>query len=59
MSYVRTYTFCFCLPVRLGVFIMSTLFLLGGGIIATLGWYGAAHKSTRRVIPLSRILIIL
>ena len=49
MSYVRSHTFCFCIPVRFGVFILSTLFLLGGGIIAIAGWYGATHKSTWRV----------
>ena len=49
MTYVRSHTFCFCIPVRFGVFILSTLFFLGGGIIAASGWYGAMNKGTWHV----------
>jgi hypothetical protein len=51
MGYVRSHTFCFCIPVRFGVFILSTIFLLGGGTMAGFCWYGAVHKSTWRVDP--------
>jgi len=36
--YVRTRKFCYCLPVRLGVFLLSLLALAGGGVLATIGW---------------------
>ncbi|KAI9464790.1 hypothetical protein F5148DRAFT_174806 [Russula earlei] len=44
MGYARSRKFCCCIPVRFGTFIISTLFLFGGGVIAAVGWYGAAHK---------------
>jgi hypothetical protein len=50
MTYVRSHTFCCCIPVRFGVFILSTLFSLGGGIIAVSGWYGFTHKGTLRIL---------
>jgi hypothetical protein len=31
--------FCCCLPVRLGVFVLSLLSLVGGGIYAAAVWY--------------------
>jgi len=37
-SYIRTRTFCCCLPVRLGVFLLSLLALVGGAFLATIGW---------------------
>jgi len=37
-SYVRSRTFCCCLPVRFGVFLLSFLALAGGGFLATIGW---------------------
>jgi len=37
-SYVRSRTFCCCLPVRLGVFLLSLLAMAGGAFLAVLGW---------------------
>jgi len=36
--YVRSRTFCCCLPVRLGVFVLSLLAMIGGSFIAAVGW---------------------
>jgi len=36
--YVRTRTFCCCLPVRFGVFLLSLLGFAGGGFLAVYGW---------------------
>jgi len=36
--YVRSRTFCCCLPVRLGVFILSLLAMVGGSFVAAMGW---------------------
>ncbi|KAG9084802.1 hypothetical protein FS749_004940 [Ceratobasidium sp. UAMH 11750] len=38
--------FCCCLPVRLGVFVLSLLSLVGGGIYAAAVWY-AYYQSTK------------
>jgi len=38
MAYVRSRKFCCCLPVRFGVFVMSVAALLGGGLVAVVGW---------------------
>ncbi|KAJ7257782.1 hypothetical protein C8J57DRAFT_1516662 [Mycena rebaudengoi] len=38
MVHVHSRKFCCCLPVRLGVFIMTILAMLGGGVIAVVGW---------------------
>jgi len=39
MVYVRPRTFCCCLPVRLGVFFLSIVGLLGAGFIAGAAWW--------------------
>jgi len=44
MGSVRSHTFCCCIPVRFGAFIMTTLFLLGGSTLAAVGWHGVTHK---------------
>jgi len=36
--YVRSRTFCCCLPVRLGVFILSLLAMVGGSFVAAVDW---------------------
>jgi hypothetical protein len=36
--------FCCCLPVRLGVFVLSLLSLIGGGIYAGATWYAYYRK---------------
>jgi len=44
MSSDRSHTCCVIIPVRIGVFIVSTLFLIGSTIFAIGGWYGALHR---------------
>jgi len=44
MGYLPSRTFCFCIPARFGVFIMSILGCIGGSIMAGLGWDSAVHK---------------
>ncbi|KAF8634031.1 hypothetical protein AX17_004296 [Amanita inopinata Kibby_2008] len=39
----RTRTFCCCLPVRFGVFILTLLDLVGGLLISVLGWGQVTH----------------
>jgi len=38
MVYIRSRTFCCCIPVRFGVFILSLLGVIGGAIICAAGW---------------------
>ncbi|KAJ7583547.1 hypothetical protein C8J56DRAFT_790633 [Mycena floridula] len=38
MGYVRTRTFCCCLPVRFGVFMLSIVGLVGGAMVAVTAW---------------------
>jgi len=38
MVYIRSRTFCCCIPVRFGVFILSLLGVIGGAIISAAGW---------------------
>jgi len=51
-SYVRTRTFCCCLPVRFGVFLLSFLALAGGTFIAVIGWMHLSHLKQH---PLAKI----
>jgi hypothetical protein len=51
-SYVRTRTFCCCLPVRFGVFLLSLLALAGGAFIAVIGWMHLSHSKQH---PLAKI----
>jgi hypothetical protein len=41
-STVRSRTFCCCIPVRFGVFVLTILGMLGGTTLAVLGWYESA-----------------
>jgi len=43
MVYVRTRTFCCCLPVRFGVFILTTFGVLVGGLLSVGGWLQVAN----------------
>jgi len=45
--YVHTRTFCCCLPVRLGVFLLSLLALVGGAVLATIGWVQLSQLKQR------------
>jgi len=54
----RSHTCCFIFPVRIGVFIVSTLFLIGATVAAATGWYGATHRGTWHLTPLDRGLIV-
>ena len=45
MGYVRSRKFCCCLPVRFGVFVMSILGIIAGGVIGAIGWYKTGHIS--------------
>lgn len=40
-----TRTFCCCLPARLGVFILMILNLVGGTLIAIVGWMQVSQLS--------------
>ncbi|KAH9991997.1 hypothetical protein BJV74DRAFT_835667 [Russula compacta] len=44
MGYVRSHKFCCCIPVRLGVFVMSTVGLLGATIVAAVGWHSVVDR---------------
>jgi len=41
--------FCFCLPVRLGVFVVSLITMLAGSIIAAIAWIQVAQQNGKRV----------
>jgi len=43
--YVRSRTFCCCLPVRLGVFLLSLLAMVGGSLIAAFSWIQISQLS--------------
>ncbi|KAJ6546700.1 hypothetical protein DFH09DRAFT_989514 [Mycena vulgaris] len=51
MTYVRPRKFCCCLPVRVGVFVMSILALIGGGIVSVVSWMQVSHLKDH---PLSK-----
>lgn len=43
MLTVESRKFCCCLPVRLGVFILSLLAMVGGSIVAAVGWISVSQ----------------
>ncbi|KAF8602121.1 hypothetical protein BDV93DRAFT_524310 [Ceratobasidium sp. AG-I] len=45
--------FCCCLPVRLGVFVLSLFSLLGGGIYAAAVWYAYYHSQRDDTLTLT------
>jgi hypothetical protein len=59
MGSVRSHKFCCCIPVRFGVFILSTLCLVGGSIVAVVGWHAVTQKGTYSLVLLHHVLIIL
>lgn len=53
----RTRTFCCCLPVRLGVFVMSFLQLIFSGAAAGLIWYTVIHENVHGATRTAFIVI--
>ncbi|KAJ2930555.1 hypothetical protein H1R20_g6547, partial [Candolleomyces eurysporus] len=49
MFTVETRKFCCCLPVRLGVFILSLLAMVGGSVVAAVGWMSVAQFKVHQV----------
>jgi hypothetical protein len=43
MLTVESRKFCCCLPVRLGVFVLSLISMAGGSIVATVGWMSVSQ----------------
>lgn len=43
MLTVESRKFCCCLPVRLGVFVLSLIAMAGGSIVATVGWMSVSQ----------------
>jgi hypothetical protein len=59
MSSDRSHTCCVIFPVRVGVFITSTLFLICATLFSFAGWYGALHRGMWHLALLDRVLIVL
>lgn len=49
MFTVETRKFCCCLPVRLGVFVLSLLAMVGGSVVAAVGWMSVAQFKNHQV----------
>jgi len=56
---VRSRTFCFCVPVRFGVFIMSTLFLICAATIGAVGCYSATHKEQAHLTRNQEVSVVI
>ncbi|KAK2467938.1 hypothetical protein APHAL10511_000233 [Amanita phalloides] len=54
-----TRTFCCCLPVRLGVFILTILNLLGGLFVAVIGWMQVSHSRSTPLSTVDEIALVL
>ncbi|TFK24088.1 hypothetical protein FA15DRAFT_704850 [Coprinopsis marcescibilis] len=48
-SQIQTRKFCFCLPVRLGVFVVSLLTMTAGSILGAIGWMQVVQFRTHPV----------
>lgn len=55
----HTRTFCCCLPVRLGVFVLTILNLAGGVSFAVLGWAQVTHLKNTPLATVDEIALIL
>jgi len=55
MVYIRARKFCCCLPVRFGVFVMSSLGTIGGGLVCAAGWVQIVQLTQH---PLSQMDVI-
>jgi len=49
MVYIRSRTFCCCIPVRFGVFILSLLGVIGGGILSVAAWVLVHQLQSQKV----------
>jgi len=56
-GHVRTQKFFCCLPVRLGVFILSLLCMVGGSFVAAMGWIRVASFAEHPVSKTEEIAI--
>lgn len=52
MVYIRSRKFCCCIPVRFGVFILSTLGVAGGTLVCIVGW-AAVSKLANHPMPVA------
>jgi hypothetical protein len=55
--YVRSRTFCCCLPVRLGVFILSLLAIIAGAFISAVGWIQISQLKQHPVTKTNEIAL--
>jgi len=59
MVHVSSRKFCCCIPVRLGVLIMSMLGFAGGSIIAGVGWHAATHRDQSHLTRNQEISVVI
>jgi len=59
MVHISSRKFCCCIPVRLGVFIMSMLGFAGGSIIAGVGWHAATHREQAHLTKNQEISVVI
>jgi hypothetical protein len=50
---IESKKFCFCLPVRLGVFVVSLLTMLAGSVVGVMGWMQVAKFQTTPAIEVT------
>jgi len=56
--YVRSRTFCCCLPVRFGVFFLSIIGTLGAGFIAAVAWFQVKQLNAHPLSPEDRAALL-
>jgi len=59
MGSVRSHKFCCCIPVRFGVFILSTLCFVGGSIVAAVGWHAVTQKEQSNLTKRQEISLVI